>query len=172
MQRMGGDPAKVNPLVPCDLVIDHSVQVDAYNSKTALAINSKKEFERNQERYEFLKWGQSAFNNFRVVPPATGIVHQVNLEYLGRVVWDRENVLYPDSLVGTDSHTTMINGLGILGWGVGGIEAEAVMLGQPLTMLVPEVIGFCLEGALSEGVTATDLVLTVVEMLRRKGVVG
>ena len=172
MQRMGGDPAKVNPLVPCDLVIDHSVQVDAYNSKMALAINSKKEFERNQERYEFLKWGQSAFDNFRVVPPATGIVHQVNLEYLGRVVWDQEGVLYPDSLVGTDSHTTMINGLGILGWGVGGIEAEAVMLGQPVYMLIPEVVGFRLTGQLPGGATATDLVLRVTEMLRNLGVVG
>ena len=139
MQRMGGDPNRVNPLVPCDLVIDHSVQVDAFNSGMALAINSEKEFQRNRERYEFLKWGQSAFDNFRVVPPATGIVHQVNLEYLGKVVWDHDGVLYPDSLVGTDSHTTMINGLGILGWGVGGIEAEAVMLGQPVYMLIPEV---------------------------------
>jgi len=172
MQRMGEDPAKVNPLVPCDLVIDHSVQVDAYNSKMALEINGKKEFERNQERYEFLKWGQSTFDNFRVVPPATGIVHQVNLEYLGRVVWDREDVLYPDSLVGTDSHTTMINGLGILGWGVGGIEAEAVMLGQPVYMLIPEVVGFRLTGQLPGGATATDLVLRVTEMLRNLGVVG
>ena len=132
MVRMGGDPGRVNPLIPCDLVIDHSVQVDAFNSGVALTINSEKEFERNRERYEFLKWGQSSFANFRVVPPATGIVHQVNLEYLARVVWDAEGILYPDSLVGTDSHTTMINGLGVVGWGVGGIEAEAVMLGQPI----------------------------------------
>ena len=172
MQRMGGDPRQVNPLVPCDLVIDHSVQVDAFNSGMALEINSEKEFERNRERYEFLKWGQSAFDNFRVVPPATGIVHQVNLEYLGRVVWDRDAVLYPDSLVGTDSHTTMINGLGVLGWGVGGIEAEAVMLGQPVYMLVPEVIGFRLTGQLADVATATDLVLRVTEMLRAHGVVG
>ena len=137
-----------------------------------MQINGKKEFERNQERYEFLKWGQSTFDNFRVVPPATGIVHQVNLEYLGRVVWDREDVLYPDSLVGTDSHTTMINGLGILGWGVGGIEAEAVMLGQPVYMLIPEVVGFRLTGQLPGGATATDLVLRVTEMLRNLGVVG
>jgi aconitate hydratase len=172
MVRMGGDPRKVNPLVRCDLVIDHSVQVDAFNSPEALAINSAKEFERNRERYEFLKWGQSAFDNFQVVPPATGIVHQVNLEYLARVVWDSGGVLYPDSLVGTDSHTTMINGLGVLGWGVGGIEAEAVMLGQPIYMLIPEVVGFRLTGRLAEGATATDLVLRVTEMLRQRGVVG
>jgi aconitate hydratase len=135
MVRMGGDPRKVNPLVQCDLVIDHSVQVDAFNSGTAITVNGEKEFERNRERYEFLKWGQGAFDNFRVVPPATGIVHQVNLEYLAGVVWDADGVLYPDSLVGTDSHTTMINGLGVVGWGVGGIEAEAVMLGQPIYML-------------------------------------
>jgi len=173
--RMTGDESKasrVNPLVPCDLVIDHSVQVDAFNSGMALTINSEKEFERNRERYEFLKWGQSAFDNFRVVPPATGIVHQVNLEYLAKVVWDHENVLYPDSLVGTDSHTTMINGIGVVGWGVGGIEAEAVMLGQPIYMLIPEVVGFRLTGALAEGCTATDLVLVVTEMLREHGVVG
>jgi aconitate hydratase len=163
---------KVNPLVPCDLVVDHSVQVDAFASATALTINSRKEFERNNERYRFLKWGQGAFDNFRVVPPATGIVHQVNLEYLARVVWDAEGVLYPDSLVGTDSHTTMINGLGVVGWGVGGIEAEAVMLGQPIYMLLPEVIGVRLTGALPEGATATDLVLRVTEMLRERGVVG
>ncbi len=172
MQRMGGDAAKVNPLVPCDLVIDHSVQVDAFNSGMALAINSEMEFARNRERYEFLKWGQSAFDNFRVVPPATGIVHQVNLEYLGKVVWDHDGVLYPDSLVGTDSHTTMINGLGILGWGVGGIEAEAVMLGQPVYMLIPEVVGLRLTGKLADGATATDLVLRVTQMLRAHGVVG
>jgi len=172
MLRMGGDPSKVNPLLPCDLVIDHSVQVDAFNSGMALAINSEREFGRNRERYEFLKWGQSAFDNFRVVPPSTGIVHQVNLEHLGRVVWDHDGVLYPDSLVGTDSHTTMINGLGILGWGVGGIEAEAVMLGQPVYMLIPEVIGFRLTGTLADGATATDLVLRVTQLLREFGVVG
>jgi len=172
MVRMGGDPAKVNPLVACDLVIDHSVQVDAFNSGMALQINAEKEFERNRERYEFLKWGQSGFDNFRVVPPATGIVHQVNLEYLAKVVWDDGQALYPDSLVGTDSHTTMINGLGVLGWGVGGIEAEAVMLGQPIYMLMPEVVGFRLEGELPAGSTATDMVLRVTEMLRELGVVG
>lgn len=170
--RMGGDPAKVNPLVPCDLVIDHSVQVDAFNSPDALKINAELEFQRNRERYEFLKWGQKAFDGFRVVPPATGIVHQVNLEYLARVVWERDGVLFPDSLVGTDSHTTMINGLGVLGWGVGGIEAEACMLGQPIYMLIPEVVGFRLTGSLREGATATDLVLTVTQMLRAHGVVG
>ncbi len=173
--RMTGDPqnaAKVNPLVPCDLVIDHSVQVDAFASGMALTINSEKEFERNNERYTFLKWGQQAFDNFRVVPPATGIVHQVNLEYLAKGVWDNGQTLYPDSLVGTDSHTTMINGLGVVGWGVGGIEAEAVMLGQPIYMLIPEVVGFKLTGKLREGVTATDLVLTVTQMLREHGVVG
>ncbi len=172
MVRMGGDPRKVNPLVPCDLVIDHSVQVDAFNSGVALSINSGKEFERNRERYEFLKWGQSAFDNFRVVPPATGIVHQVNLEYLATVVRDSGGVLVPDSLVGTDSHTTMINGLGVLGWGVGGIEAEAVMLGQPIYMLLPEVVGFRMTGRLAEGTTATDLVLRVTQMLRERGVVN
>jgi aconitate hydratase len=172
MVRMGGDPKKVNPLVQCDLVIDHSVQVDAFNTATALTINSAKEFERNRERYEFLKWGQSAFDNFRVVPPATGIVHQVNLEYLARVVWEAGGVLYPDSLVGTDSHTTMINGLGVVGWGVGGIEAEAVMLGQPIYMLIPAVVGMRLSGRLPEGATATDLVLRVTQILRRHGVVG
>ena len=172
MQRMGGDPNRVNPLVPCDLVIDHSVQVDAYASGVALTINSEKEFERNMERYEFLKWGQGAFENFRVVPPGAGIVHQVNLEYLAKVVWEKDGVLYPDSLVGTDSHTTMINGLGVLGWGVGGIEAEAVMLGQPIYMLIPEVVGVRLTGKLPEGATATDLVLRVTEMLRKHGVVN
>jgi aconitate hydratase len=173
--RMTGDAKsaqKVNPLIPVDLVIDHSVQVDAFNSGMALQINSEREFERNYERYEFLKWGQSAFENFRVVPPATGIVHQVNLEYLAKVVWDDGASLYPDSLVGTDSHTTMINGLGVLGWGVGGIEAEAAMVGQPIYMLLPEVVGFKLTGKLNDGVTATDLVLRVVEMLREHGVVG
>jgi aconitate hydratase len=174
MVRMGGDPAKVNPLVPCDLIIDHSVQVDAFDSASALNINSRMEFERNRERYGFLKWGQSAFARFRVVPPATGIVHQVNLEYLAKVAWDdpESRVLRPDSLIGTDSHTTMINGLGVLGWGVGGIEAEAVMLGQPVYMLLPEVVGFRLTGRLREGTTATDLVLRVTEMLRERGVVG
>jgi aconitate hydratase len=162
---------KVNPLIPADLVIDHSVQVDAFARPDALIINSTKEFERNQERYEFLKWGQSAFANFRVVPPATGIVHQVNLEYLAKVVWDDGEHLYPDSLVGTDSHTTMINGLGVVGWGVGGIEAEAAMVGQPIYMLLPEVVGFRLVGKLPEGATATDLVLRVTEMLREHGVV-
>ena len=170
--RMGGDAEKVNPLSACDLVIDHSVQVDAFNSGMALQINSEKEFERNAERYEFLKWGQAAFDNFRVVPPATGIVHQVNLEYLAKVVWDADGALYPDSLVGTDSHTTMINGLGVLGWGVGGIEAEAVMLGQPIYMLMPEVVGMRLHGSLPAGTTATDLVLRVTQMLREHGVVG
>jgi aconitate hydratase len=172
MARLGGDVRKVNPLVPCDLVIDHSVQVDAFNREDALLINEKYEFERNRERYEFLKWGQSAFDNFRVVPPSTGIVHQVNLEYLAKVVWEKDGVLYPDSLVGTDSHTTMINGLGVVGWGVGGIEAEAVMLGQPIYMLIPEVVGFKMTGRLPEGTTATDLVLVVTEMLRKHGVVG
>ncbi|MCL1598223.1 MAG: aconitase family protein, partial [Actinomycetia bacterium] len=151
--RMTGDEAsadKVNPQVQSDLVVDHSVQVDAFNSPDALQINSNFEFERNQERYEFLKWGKSAFDNFSVVPPATGIIHQVNLEYLGKVVWDEGGTLFPDSLVGTDSHTTMINGLGIVGWGVGGIEAEAVMVGQPIYMLLPEVVGFKLTGALPE----------------------
>ena len=172
MRHLGGDPARVNPLVQCDLVIDHSVQVDAFNSATALTVNGHLEFERNRERYEFLKWGQEAFRNFSVVPPATGIVHQVNLEYLAKVVWDRDGVLFPDSLVGTDSHTTMINGLGVLGWGVGGIEAEAVMLGQPVFMLIPEVVGVRLSGKLPEGTTATDLVLRVTEVLRAHGVVG
>jgi aconitate hydratase len=173
MAKLGGDPKKINPLQPVELVIDHSVQVDAYGSEAALLINRDLEFERNQERYEFLKWGQKALNNFRVVPPNTGIVHQVNLENLARVTFvNPDGVAYPDTLVGTDSHTTMINGLGVLGWGVGGIEAEAAMLGQAVTMLIPHVIGFKLVGKLSEGTTATDLVLTVTEMLRKKGVVG
>ena len=178
MARLGGDPKKVNPQVPVDLVIDHSVQVDAFGSAAALFINAEKEFVRNRERYEFLKWGREAFDNFSVIPPATGIVHQVNLEYLAKVVLEKEekglsgNVLFPDSLVGTDSHTTMINGLGVLGWGVGGIEAEAVMLGQPIYMLTPDVIGFELSGSMPEGATATDLVLVVTQMLRAKGVVG
>ena len=173
--RMTGDAStasKVNPQVPADLVIDHSVQVDAFNSPNALQINSEKEFQRNAERYEFLKWGRSAFDSFSVVPPATGIVHQVNLEYLAKVVWDSDGTLYPDSLVGTDSHTTMINGLGVVGWGVGGIEAEAVMVGQPIYMLIPEVVGFRLTGELPEGATATDLVLRITQMLREHGVVG
>jgi aconitase A len=175
VKRLGGDPKKINPLVPVDLVIDHSVQVDVFGSVLALERNAEIEFERNKERYEFLRWGQKAFSNFRVVPPATGIVHQVNLEYLARCVLaskvGRETWAYPDSLVGTDSHTTMINGLGVVGWGVGGIEAEAVMLGQPLYLLTPQVVGFKLTGQLRDGVTATDLVLTVTQMLRKKGVV-
>jgi len=175
MAQLGGDPAKINPLVPADLVIDHSVQVDAFGHGMALVLNAQLEFERNRERYEFLRWGQQAFANFRVVPPATGICHQVNLEYLATVVMTREIdgelVAMPDTLVGTDSHTTMINGLGVLGWGVGGIEAEAVLLGQPLAMLTPEVVGVKLTGALRPGATATDLVLRVTEMLRRHGVV-
>jgi aconitate hydratase len=172
--RLGGDAEKVNPLAPAELVIDHSVQVDEYGTAQALTDNNRIEFERNGERYSFLRWGQSAFRNFKVVPPNTGIVHQVNLEFLGRVVFPKEGSpaqAYPDTVVGTDSHTTMINGLGVLGWGVGGIEAEAAMLGQPVTMLIPQVIGFKLNGALPAGATATDLVLTVTEMLRKKGVV-
>jgi len=175
MARLGGDPKKINPLVPVDLVIDHSVQVDFFASSDALMRNADLEFQRNRERYEFLHWGQRAFDNFRVVPPATGIVHQVNLEYLAQVVMAREEngrrLAFPDTLVGTDSHTTMINGLGVVGWGVGGIEAEAAMLGQPIDMTAPEVIGFKLYGELEPGVTATDLVLTVTQMLRQKGVV-
>jgi aconitate hydratase len=174
--RLGGNPQRVNPLVPVDLVIDHSVQVDAFARPDALTKNVDIEFERNGERYRFLRWGQDAFDNFRVVPPGTGICHQVNLEYLGQTVWTSRNgadtFAYPDTLYGTDSHTTMVNGLGILGWGVGGIEAEAAMLGQPIAMLIPDVIGFRLTGKLPEGATATDLVLTVTQMLRRKGVVG
>ncbi|MBA2618242.1 MAG: aconitate hydratase AcnA, partial [Rubrobacter sp.] len=172
MQNVGGDAQKINPLVPVDLVIDHSVQVDAFGNAAALQFNAEREFQRNRERYEFLKWGQQAFDNFSVVPPATGIIHQVNLEYLAKGVVVKDGVAMPDTLVGTDSHTTMINGLGVLGWGVGGIEAEAVTLGQPYYMLVPEVIGFKLTDALPEGVTATDLVLTVTQMLRAHGVVG
>jgi aconitate hydratase len=195
MAAMGGDPAKINPLVPAELVIDHSVQVDAFGTRDAFRVNAEREFERNQERYSFLRWGQGAFDDFAVVPPDTGIVHQVNLEYLARVVFSTEAVAggsaqaagdagsaqaagerpvqaYPDTLVGTDSHTTMVNGLGVLGWGVGGIEAEAAMLGQPMPMLIPRVLGFKLHGALPEGATATDLVLTVTEMLRERGVVG
>ncbi len=171
MKRMGGDPKRINPQVPVDLVIDHSVQVDFFGAASALEKNVEVEFERNRERYEFLKWGQKAFANFRVVPPMTGIVHQVNLEYLATVVHRDGKLVYPDSLVGTDSHTTMINGLGVLGWGVGGIEAEAVMLGQPTYMVAPDVIGFRLKGELPQGATATDLVLTVTQILRKKGVV-
>jgi aconitate hydratase len=174
--KLGGSADKINPLSPAELVIDHSVQVDNYGAANALDLNNKIEFQRNAERYSFLRWGQTAFENFRVVPPNTGIVHQVNLEYLSRVVFDTDKngvrSAYPDTVVGTDSHTTMINGLGVLGWGVGGIEAEAAMLGQPITMLIPNVVGFKLSGALKEGATATDLVLTVTEMLRKKGVVG
>jgi aconitate hydratase len=176
MEEIGGDPAAINPLVDVDLVIDHSVQVDAFGNAGAFAVNAERDFERNRERYSFLKWGQQSFDNFRVVPPATGICHQVNLEHLAQVVYSREadGVLraYPDTLVGTDSHTTMVNGLGVLGWGVGGIEAEAAMLGQPISMLLPQVVGFKLGGRLPEGATATDLVLTVTEMLRERGVVS
>ena len=170
------DPNKINPLSTVDLVIDHSVMVDNYAKKDSFSKNVQREFDRNGERYSFLKWGQSAFNNFRVVPPGTGICHQVNLEYLSKVVWSSEAngqlFAYPDTLVGTDSHTTMVNGLSVLGWGVGGIEAEAAMLGQPISMLIPEVIGFEINGKLTEGTTASDLVLTIVQMLRKKGVVG
>src|ERR1700726_1704478 len=174
--RLGGDAERVNPLAPAELVIDHSVQVDEYGQPGSLAANTKIEFARNGERYSFLRWGQTAFRNFSVVPPNTGIVHQVNLEYLGRVIFDTEQGgtrrAYPDTLVGTDSHTTMINGLGVLGWGVGGIEAEAAMLGEAISMLVPQVVGFKLTGALPERATATDLVLTVTQKLRSFGVVG
>jgi len=176
VKRLGGNTKKINPQVPCDLIIDHSLQIDAFGSKKAFDINVAKEFKRNKERYEFLKWGQNTFKNFRVVPPATGIIHQVNLEYWAKGVLHKktgnEMIAYPDTCIGTDSHTTMVNGLGVLGWGVGGIEAEAVMLGEPITMLLPEVIGFKLTGKLKHTVNATDLVLTVVEMLRKKGVVG
>src|SRR5262245_12497181 len=186
MQTLGGDATKINPLSPVDLVIDHSVMVDYFGGKGAFAKNVAMEYERNGERYAFLRWGQRAFDNFRVVPPGTGICHQVNLEHLAQVVWTadvkdapkgakggkKRTVAYPDTLVGTDSHTTMVNGLAVLGWGVGGIEAEAVMLGQPTSMLIPEVVGFKLTGGLREGATATDLVLTVTQMLRKKGVVS
>src|SRR5690348_4667239 len=175
MRAMGGDPKKVNPLLPAELVIDHSVIVDEFGTPTAFQVNADLEFQRNRERYALLRWAQQTFKGFRVVPPDTGIVHQVNLEYLARVVFTAESPkpqAYPDTLVGTDSHTTMINGLGVLGWGVGGIEAEAAMLGQPVSMLIPQVVGFRLTGKLSEGATATDLVLTVTELLRKKGVVG
>ena len=178
MVAMGGDPEKINPLSPVDLVIDHSVMVDYFGGKDSFKKNVDLEFERNGERYSFLRWGQTAFDNFSVVPPGTGICHQVNVEYLARTVWssqekggDRE-IAYPDTLVGTDSHTTMVNGLGVLGWGVGGIEAEAAMLGQPVSMLIPEVVGFKLTGKLKEGMTATDLVLMVVDARRTRGVVG
>ncbi len=182
MAELGGDPARINPLQPVELVIDHSIQVDAFGSAQAFEQNVALDYERNAERYAFLRWGQQAFQNFKVVPPNTGIVHQVNLEYLSRVVFTSDEnpaanqrgmlQAYPDTCVGTDSHTPMVNGLGILAWGVGGIEAEAAMLGQPISMLIPEVIGFRLEGTLPEGATATDLVLTVTEMLRARGVVG
>src|SRR5271163_4538263 len=175
MQQLGGDPTLINPLQPVELVIDHSVQVDEFGTANAFDMNALLEFQRNKERYSFLRWGQTGFRNLAIVPPDTGIVHQVNLEYLARVVFVNETPgkrqAYPDTLVGTDSHTTMINGLGVLGWGVGGIEAEAAMLGQPVTMLIPQVIGFKLTGSLPAGTTATDLVLTVTEILRKKGVV-
>src|SRR6202166_2114985 len=176
VQKMGGNPKRITPLFPAELVIDHSVQVDSFGSGNSFGLNAELEFQRNVERYAFLRWGAKAFRNFKVVPPDTGICHQVNIEYLARVVCAMPNgnrlEAYPDSLVGTDSHTTMVNSLGVFGWGVGGIEAEAAMLGQPLSMLVPEVVGFKLHGRLPEGTTATDLVLTVTEMLRKKGVVG
>src|SRR5690348_1733318 len=172
LAAMGADPGRANPLMPADLVIDHSVQVDSFGSASAFSLNALLEFQRNRERYMLLRWGQTAFQNFRVVPPDTGIVHQVNLEYLASVVFRANGQAYPDTVVGTDSHTTMVNGLGVLGWGVGGIEAEACMLGQPISMLLPPVVGFKLHGKLSEGATATDLVLTITQMLRKKGVVG
>ncbi|MEO8300873.1 MAG: aconitase family protein, partial [Rhizomicrobium sp.] len=182
MKKLGGNPEKINPLAEVDLVIDHSVMIDNFGKKDSFKKNVAIEYERNKERYTFLRWGQQAFANFRVVPPGTGICHQVNLEYLAETVWTRKSkdaksnkaveVAFPDSVVGTDSHTTMINGLAVLGWGVGGIEAEAAMLGQPISMLIPEIVGFKLTGKLREGVTATDLVLTVTQMLRKKGVVG
>ena len=172
MARSKGNPKKINPQVQVDLVIDHSVQVDYFGSKEALQKNMEREFERNKERYQFLKWGESAFHNLRIIPPGLGIVHQINLEYLATLILEKDELLYPDSLVGTDSHTTMINGLGVLGWGVGGIEAEAVMLGQPIYMLVPDVVGCRLNGELSVGLTATDLVLSVTQRLREHGVVG
>src|SRR5262245_52180343 len=172
MADLGGDPQRINPLIPVELVIDHSVQVDDFATRFAIARNSELEFERNRERYAFLRWGQGAFANFKAVPPNTGICHQVNLEFLARVVEEREGRAFPDTVVGTDSHTTMVNGLGVLGWGVGGIEAEAAMLGEAISMLVPQVVGFRLHGALPKGSTATDLVLTVTQILRRTGVVG
>lgn len=172
MKRMGGDPSKINPLCPVDLVIDHSVQADVFGTADAAKQNEIIEFNRNIERFRFLKWGSGAFDNFKIVPPGSGIVHQVNLEYLARVVFNQDGLLYNDSVVGTDSHTTMINGLGVAGWGVGGIEAESVMLGQTISMVLPQVVGFRLTGHLNKHVTATDLVLTCVEMLRKRGVVG
>ncbi len=175
MMKLGGNAQDINPLAPVELVIDHSVQVDNYGAADSLKKNNEIDFSRNGERYSFLRWGQTAFRNFKVVPPSTGIVHQVNVEHLARVVFadtkDGRKVAFPDTVVGTDSHTTMVNGLGVLGWGVGGIEAEAAMLGQPVTMLIPHVIGFRLKGSLPAGATATDLVLTITEMLRKKGVV-
>ena len=176
MEKLSGDPTLINPLQPAELVIDHSVQVDEFGTSQAFALNAELEFIRNKERYAFLRWGQTAFRNLAIVPPDTGIVHQVNLEFLARVVFvneaDGKRTAYPDTLVGTDSHTTMVNGLGVLGWGVGGIEAEAAMLGQPVSMLIPQVVGVKLTGRLREGATATDLVLTITEMLRKHGVVG
>lgn len=172
MKRLGGDPAKINPLCPVDLVIDHSVQVDVSRTMDSKDRNEELEFTRNRERFQFLKWGSKAFDNFKIVPPGSGIVHQVNLEYLARVVFNEKGMLYPDSVVGTDSHTTMINGLGVVGWGVGGIEAEAVMLGQTISMVLPQVVGFKMTGKLPQETTATDLVLTCTEMLRKRGVVG
>ena len=172
MRDLGGDPARINPLAPAELVIDHSVIADLFGRPDAFDRNVELEYERNRERYQFLRWGQTAFDDFKVVPPGTGIVHQVNIEYLARVVFTRDGAAYPDTLVGTDSHTTMVNGLGVLGWGVGGIEAEAAMLGQPVSMLIPRVVGFKLAGELPDGTTATDLVLTITEMLRQHGVVG
>src|SRR5207244_3368461 len=174
--RLGGDPNKVNPLQPVELVIDHSVQVDYFGRADAFQLNAELEFSRNRERYAFLRWGQNAFDNFDVVPPDTGIVHQVNIEHLARVIVSEKaggaTVAYPDTVFGTDSHTTMVNGLGVVGWGVGGIEAEAAMLGQPSSMLIPQVIGYRLSGQRKEGITATDLVLTITEALRKRGVVG
>src|SRR5690606_10494272 len=176
VSELGGDPTKINPLAPAELVIDHSVIADLFGTPDAFERNVEIEYERNGERYQFLRWGQTAFQGFKVVPPGTGIVHQVNIEYLARVTYTREvdGVLraYPDTLVGTDSHTTMVNGLGVLGWGVGGIEAEAAMLGQPVSMLIPKVVGFKLSGSIPTGVTATDVVLTITQMLRKHGVVG
>ncbi|HEU5108973.1 MAG TPA: aconitase family protein, partial [Micromonosporaceae bacterium] len=172
VRDLGGDPGKVNPLAPAELVIDHSVIADLFGREDAFARNVELEYQRNRERYQFLRWGQTAFNEFKVVPPGTGIVHQVNIEYLARTVMERNGQAYPDTVVGTDSHTTMVNGMGVLGWGVGGIEAEAAMLGQPVSMLIPRVVGFKLSGEMPAGTTATDLVLTITEMLRRHGVVG
>ncbi|MBV9594483.1 MAG: aconitate hydratase, partial [Actinobacteria bacterium] len=172
VRDLGGDASRVNPLAPAELVIDHSVIADLFGTPDSFTRNVELEYERNRERYQFLRWGQTAFGDFKVVPPGTGIVHQVNIEYLARVVFTRDGLAYPDTLVGTDSHTTMVNGLGVLGWGVGGIEAEAAMLGQPVSMLIPRVVGFKLSGELPDGSTATDLVLTITEMLRKHGVVG